>query len=69
MFNSHVCLRLGLVVRYPEKLTDCHWAVEIWPDIILNSPTLGAHVAVVFWVQEGRFQLGGCKQGNGGKVE
>ena len=26
-------------------------------------------VAVVFWVQEGRFQLGVCKQGNGDKVE
>ena len=29
----------------------------------------GETVAVVFWVQEGGFQLGGCKQGNGGKAE
>ena len=31
------------MVRYPENFTDFHWAVEIWPDMILNSPTLGAH--------------------------
>ena len=34
---------LGLVVRCPENFTDFHWAVEIWPDFILTSPTLGAH--------------------------
>ena len=28
----------------PGKFTiDLHWAVEIWPDIILQSLTLGAH--------------------------
>ena len=29
----------------------------------------GDCVTVVFWVQEECFQLGVCKQGNGGKVE
>ena len=31
------------MVRDPDYFTDLHWAVEIWPDIILESPTLGAH--------------------------
>ena len=28
------------VVRYPESITEFHWAVEIWPGIFLKSPTL-----------------------------